>query len=74
MSILNRAMKNKTIGVTLLDTKNATDAPVDPNANPYEGVEIAAMYSEIAKDFIAHAAFTIGGVWAACKIVERVCR
>lgn len=42
--------------------------------NPFEGVEVAAAYADIAKDLITHAALTIGGVWAACKIVERICK
>ena len=42
--------------------------------NPFESVEVAAAYAEIAKDVITHAAFTIGGVWAACKIIGRICK
>lgn len=42
--------------------------------NPMEGVEIAAAYAEIAKDVITHAALTVGGVFAACKIIERICK
>lgn len=42
--------------------------------NPYEGVEVAAAYAEVAKDFITHSALVIGGVFAACKIIERICR
>jgi hypothetical protein len=38
------------------------------------GPEVAAAYAEIAKDFITHAALTIGGVYAACKIVGRICK
>lgn len=49
------------------------DTPVE-SSNPMEGVEVAAAYAEIAKDLITHAALTIGGVWAACKIVERICK
>jgi hypothetical protein len=47
---------------------------IDPNHNPFEGVEVAAAYADVAKDLITHAALTIGGVWAACKIVERICK
>lgn len=73
MSILKRALKNQTIGVTLLD--NATkNAEPEEAVDPLEGVVVAAAYVELAKDLITHAAFTIGGVYAACKIVERICK
>jgi hypothetical protein len=75
MSLINRAMKNKTIGVTLLDTptSNKTSEPVSEQ-DAYAGVEIAAAYVELAKDLVTHTALTIGGVYAACKIVEKICR
>jgi hypothetical protein len=74
MSVFARTMKNKTIGVKLLDDQSINGAEPDPNHNPFEGVEVAAAYADIAKDLITHAALTIGGVWAACKIVERICK
>jgi hypothetical protein len=49
-------------------------AAPETDENPMVGVEIAAAYADIAKDLITHAALTIGGVWAACKIVERICK
>lgn len=73
MSILDRAMRNKTIGVTLLDNAGDKTEPA-PAQDPYVNVEIAAAYVELAKDLITHAAFTIGGVYAACKVVERICK
>jgi hypothetical protein len=36
--------------------------------------EVAAAYSEVAKDFITHTALTIGAVFITCKIVERLTR
>ena len=50
------------------------DEAGENTTNPFETVELVEAYAEIAKDFITHAAFTIGGVFAACKIVERICR
>lgn len=38
------------------------------------GPEIAAAYSEVAKDFITHAAVVITGAFCLCKIVERICK
>lgn len=42
--------------------------------DPFEGPNVAAAYSAVAKDLIGYTAFTVGGVWAGCKIVERICR
>lgn len=55
------------------------DAPIIDEAgenaiDPFETVELVQAYADIAKDLITHAAFTIGGVFAACKIVERICK
>lgn len=49
-------------------------AEPETNKDPFEGPNVAAAYSAVAKDFITHTALTVGGVWAACKIIERVCR
>lgn len=46
----------------------------DPNYNQFEGPEIAAAYSMIAKDFILHTALVVGGVFVACKIIGRICK
>jgi len=67
-----RFWKNRSVNLKLVEDKTAP--PADTNQNPYEGVEIATEYSEIAKDFVTHTALTIGGVWIACKIVGRICR
>lgn len=76
MSLINRAMKNKTIGVKVLDDRNIGAMSTEPenDRDPFEGVQVAAAYAEIAKDLVTHTAFTIGGVFAACKIIERICR
>lgn len=67
--------KNRSFNVKVVrDHPNGSVEENDPNYNPLEGVEVAAAYAEVAKDFITHAALTIGGVWAACKIVERICK
>lgn len=72
--MFKRAMRNKTIGVKLLDDRDLNGSAPDDDYDPMVGVQVAAAYAEIAKDVITHAALTIGGVFAACKIVERICR
>jgi hypothetical protein len=73
---MSRFLKNRSFAVKVLKDEdiNGGAPDNDPNRNPFEGVEIAAAYAEVAKEFVTHAALTIGGVWAACKIVERICR
>lgn len=68
-------LKNRSFNVKVVKDQDVNGAEaIDPNRNPFEGVEVAAAYAEVAKDLITHAALTIGGVWAACKIVERICK
>lgn len=38
------------------------------------GPEIAAAYSEVAKDFITHAAVVVTTAFSICQIVKRLCR
>jgi hypothetical protein len=72
---MSRFLRNRAFQVKVVkDDSSPTDNILDPDRNPYEGVEIAAAYAEVAKDLITHAALTIGGVWAAVKIVERICK
>lgn len=71
---MSRFLKNRSFAVKVLKDEDINSTPVDPDRNPFEGVEVAAAYAEVVKDVITHAALTIGGVWAACKIVERICR
>lgn len=73
---MSRFLRNRSFAVKVLKDEdiNGNGAEPDPNRNIFEGVEVAAAYADIAKDVITHAALTIGGVWAACKIVERICR
>jgi hypothetical protein len=67
-------MKNRSFNVKMVrdDTPGNADSFVP--ADPMLGPEIAAAYADIAKAFITHATVTIGGIWAACKVVERICR
>lgn len=74
MSLLGRTMRNRTIGVKVLDDSVINGADTDPSRDPYEGVDVVAAYAEIAKDLVTHTAFTIGGVFAVCKIIERLCK
>lgn len=72
---MSRFLRNRSFAVKVLKDEDINgNGEVDPNRNIFEGVEVAAAYADIAKDVITHAALTIGGVWAACKIVERICR
>ena len=66
-------MKNKTIGVTLLDNPSKTSEPTADH-DPLDGVVVAAAYAEIFKDVVTHTALTVGGVAAAYKIIERICK
>lgn len=47
---------------------------IESGKDPYEGPNVAAAYSAVAKDLITHTALTVGGVWAVCKIIGRICR
>lgn len=47
---------------------------IESDADPMLGPNIAAAYSEVAKDFIGYAAVTIGVTYTVCKIVGRLCR
>ncbi len=66
--------KNRSFNVKVVKDQIVNGDEIDSDRNPFENVEVVAAYAEVAKDFVTHAAFTIGGVWAACKIVERICR
>ncbi len=74
MSLSDRLLKNKTIGVKLMDDKTSETKNVDPNYDPWLNVELAAGYAEVVKDVVTHTALTVGGVWAACKIIGRICK
>lgn len=69
---MNRFLRNRSLNVKVVNDKDGT--PVDPNADPFEGVEVAAAYAEVAKDFITHTVVTIGIAFAGYKILERLCR
>lgn len=70
--MLRRFAKNHSLKVQLMD--NPTHDVIDADYDPMQNVAVVEAYAEIAKDFITHAAFTIGGVFAACKIIERICK
>ena len=42
--------------------------------DPLLGPELVQEYVDIAKDFITHAAVTVGAVYCVCKIVGRICK
>lgn len=72
--MFKRTFKNKTIGVKVLDDRDINGAENESDRDPWENVEIASAYAEIAKDLVTHTALTVGGVWAACKIIGRICK
>lgn len=73
--MFKRAMRNTSVNVKLVSDKDKENTTTEQDmADAWANVEIAAAYAEIAKDVITHAAFTIGGVFAACKIIERICK
>lgn len=74
--MFGKMIRNKSINVKLVSDRNmnAEEPSSESNGNPFEGVEVAAMYAEIVKDVVTHTALTIGGVYAACKIIGRICR
>lgn len=65
--------KNRSFNVKMVKDEKGNDVR-DPNFNPFEQVEVAAAYAEVAKDFITHTAMTVGGAFMLYKIVERICR
>jgi hypothetical protein len=71
-----RSFTGRVAGVPIdISTIKATPSLEDvPARDPYEGVQIAAAYAEVAKDFITHTALTIGGVMAGVAIIRRICK
>lgn len=66
--------RNRAFQVKVVKDQASAKNESDGDRNVFEGVEVAAAYAEVVKDVVTHAALTIGGVWAACKIVERICK
>ncbi len=63
--------KNRSFNVRMVkDQDNETASDRDP----FMGPVVAAAYAEVLKDVVTHTALTVGGVWAACKIVGRICK
>ena len=69
-SLLIKAVNDKDLRNGAVIDAATEDATVDP----FVGVQVAASYAEVVKDVVTHVAFTIGGIYAACKIVERICK
>lgn len=66
--------KNRSFNVKVVKDQADGNNDTTTDRDPFEGPVVAAAYAEVIKDVITHAAFTIGGVWAACKVVERICK
>lgn len=65
-------LRNRSFNVKVVKDAEVIEPGID--RDPMEGVQVAAAYADVAKDLITDAALTIGGVWAACKIIERICK
>lgn len=66
--------KNRSFNVKVVKDDVTKNNDTADDRNPFEGVEVAAAYADVAKDLVTHAALTIGGVYAACQIIKRICR
>lgn len=73
---MRRFLRNYSVQTSSKLIKDNPDgsSPLLETIDPMLGPEIAAAYADIAKDLITHAALTIGGVYAACKIIGRICK
>lgn len=69
-SLLNK-YRVQTQSKLVKDEDSGTSAP---ERDPMENVVVVAAYAEIVKDVVTHTALTVGGVFAVCKIVERICK
>lgn len=67
-------MKNRSINVKVVNDEDQNGASSEFPNDPFEGVEVAAAYAEVAKNFITHTALVVGGVYSLCKVVERICK
>jgi hypothetical protein len=72
---MSRLFRNRAVQTTtrLVKTEGGEET-VEVQRDPFEGVALAEAYAEVAKDFITHTALVIGGVFAACQIVKRICK
>lgn len=67
-------LKNRSFIVKMANDKDLnSDGPL-VEMDPMVGPQIAAAYAEVAKDFITHTALVVGGVFAACQIIKRICK
>lgn len=69
-SLLNR-YRVQTQSKLVKDDENGTPGP---ERDPMDNVVLVAAYAEIVKDVVTHSALTIGGVFAACQIIKRICK
>lgn len=65
--------KNRAVQMEFVKKDKKDDAAGEPT-NIFEGPEIAAAYAEVIKDVVTHTALVVGGVYAACKIIGRICK
>jgi hypothetical protein len=72
-------LKNLSVQTT---SKLVKDKPADGSSDTtivdedalFAGPEVAAAYSEVAKDFIGYTAVVVGATYCICKIVGRICK
>jgi hypothetical protein len=70
MSILG----NRSFNVKVIKDKPANGDGPFITPDPMLGPEVAAAYAEVIKDIVTHTALVVGGVYAACKIIGRICK
>lgn len=56
------------------NVKMVKDTEPEGDRDIFEGPVVAAAYAEIIKDVVTHTALVVGGVFAACKIIGRICK
>lgn len=61
---------NRSINLKMVNDKKQNAG----ESNPFEGVEVATAYSEIAKDFITHTAIVVTSAYVVCKIFGKICK
>jgi hypothetical protein len=76
--LLNRFLRDSSLNVSVVPNNGSKTSvnyvPAGDSEDPMVGVQVAAAYADVVKDVVTHATLLIGGVYAACQIVKRLCR
>lgn len=72
---MSRLFRNRAVQTTTRLVKTeGEEGTTEEIRDPFENVAVLEAYSEVAKDFITHTALVIGGVFAGCQIIKRICK